>query len=201
MATGTVTSKATPTKKPRKNTTTKPRKQAAAPVVAPASTDAPLIAETDHERELIQMTREHKAKWADIRAKQIEDIGKRIDDLAARQSSEDNTAVTKLLDRFLGNSSYAPPEIDENYEAPEYFKLQIVLPLALSLVKNVIKAEDLYSDTYNLTNMMDWMMDAIPEMFDLMDEAALIEYLNQKRPLESDSHWAIVGKDGLPVRL
>src|SRR4051812_19009351 len=92
VRTGKAAGKKSTTTKPRK-TTTKPRKQAAAPAVAPVTAEVTLIAETPHERELIQMTREHKARWVAIRANQIAEIGKRIDELAERQSSELNTAV------------------------------------------------------------------------------------------------------------
>lgn len=71
-----------------------------------------------------------------------------------------------------------PTEAHKPYEMPEYLKIQIAYPLALQLLKYVIEPPDIMTQKYELTEMVDYMIDIMPEVLDGCDHHALQQYLD-----------------------
>lgn len=64
------------------------------------------------------------------------------------------------------------------YEPPAHLLMSIVMPMAISLLQNVINPVDVFEQRVNFTDMLDFMVDGLVDNFHAVDDVALVQYIN-----------------------
>ena len=98
----------------------------------------------------------------------------------ASQSVSNNSVHSSNRVNSSDNSAYEAAQ-ERAVTLPQTPALEIVMPLAASLLKNFLLPEDVFERRYNLHDMVDWLMDALPAALAECDHVALKRYLDECR--------------------
>ena len=155
-------------KKPRKQATKPTGTAPAAPVVGWQGENAPTPM-TDAQRleALSNLSPDDSALFAELVAKL--EAGEPVEQ--TREWFEAAQAAQK--------PTPAPEPVELGADEIQHALLQLAVPLALTIFKNILDPLDVFTGKYNLNDTVDYLMDELPAALNGCDHVALIKFLDQ----------------------